>query len=88
VQELRADASGDSSTRRGRGETQLLSLSKKGFPPVKFDDTGRAIGEYAGSFNKWLGLIAKTKFDFTVENWKQFEKTHLMAIWQTIKVRQ
>jgi len=88
VQELTGHADGESSTRRGRGETQLLSLSKKGFPPVKFDDAGRAIGEYAGKFNKWLGILAKTKFDFTVENWKQFKKEDKMAIWETIKVRQ
>ena len=70
-----------------RGPTELCDLGKKGFPPVEFDEHGRATGVYAGKFNKWVGIMARQKFDFTVENWRQFEKNDKLKVWQSIKVR-
>jgi len=42
---------------------------------------------YAGKFNKWVGIMTRQKFDFTVENWRQFEKKDKLKVWQSIKVR-
>ena len=74
-------------SRPTRGPTELVELGKKGFPPIEFDEHGRAIGVYAGKFNKWVGIMARQKFDFTVENWRQFEKKDKLKVWQSIKVQ-
>lgn len=82
------DDSGDANSKKpSRGATMLLNLGVKGpLPKVQFDEFGRATGPNASTFNNWVKLLARIKFDITIEKWPKFPKKEKLKLWKYVKV--
>ncbi|VFQ77904.1 unnamed protein product [Cuscuta campestris] len=75
---------------RKRGPTYMISFQQKidsgRLPPptTHFDEYGRPTGEEVSTFESFLGMLAKTRVEITLRNWKDYAEPRRELLWQHI----
>ncbi|RAL43497.1 hypothetical protein DM860_012638 [Cuscuta australis] len=75
---------------RKRGPTYMISFQQKidsgRLPPptIHFDEYGRPTGEEVSTFESFLGMLAKTRVEITLRNWKDYAEPRRELLWKHI----